>query len=748
MKNVPFIALLLLIANLLSAQKDYNLDFEKSDPATGLPGNWQLGTGGKSKSSYSFIHDSTGAFDGKYCAKLASTPESGTFGAFSMLVPVEFKGETITLKGYIKTENVAQDGWAGLWLRLDGESGSVGFDNMQDRGLKGSHEWKQFEIVLELHKDAQNVVFGGLVVGKGTAWYDNIEVLVDGKPFWQAPARTILKKPAELDTMFHSGSKLLLGQMTPERVHDLVILGKIWGFLKYHHPKVASGDINWDYELFRFLQRYPEGLKARQRDDLLTDWITSLGELPNCRNCNKKIKDEIHLTADLTWLDDAKLSPALRKQLKLVYEHRNQSENFYIDHEKNIGNPKFQHESAYPQFKYPDEGYRLLCVYRFWNIIQYFFPYRDVIGEDWTGVMQEFIPKMIQCKDALSYKLCTRELIGRIHDTHANLWIQDEEMLKYFGEKRPAVQVKFIENQAVVTGYYQAYYGAQTGLLPGDVITAIEGVPVKDLLKQKLPMYPASNLPTKLRDIARDLLRTNANSLHLKVLRGQTESDMEVACFNAVKEEFNMMIDWAYNQPDTCYRFLSPEIGYMYLGTVKQESLAPMMEQFKNTKGIILDCRNYPSDFTVFSLTEYLKAESSEFVYFTNGSVSNPGVFTQTNPIFCGGKNKNPYQGKIVILVNEISQSSAEYHSMAFRSVSGAIVVGSTTAGADGNVSRFSLPGGLNSMISGIGVFYPDGTPTQRVGIVPDFPVLPTIAGVKAGKDEQLDFAREWIMKQ
>ena len=55
---------------------------------------------------------------------------------------------------------------------------------------------------------------------------------------------------------------------------------------------------------------------------------------------------------------------------------------------------------------------------------------------------------------------------------------------------------------------------------------------------------------------------------------------------------------------------------------------------------------------------------------------------------------------------------------MAFRAAGG-IVLGSTTAGADGNVSNIPLPGGLRTMISGIGVFYPDKGPTQRVGIVP-----------------------------
>jgi C-terminal processing protease CtpA/Prc len=72
-----------------------------------------------------------------------------------------------------------------------------------------------------------------------------------------------------------------------------------------------------------------------------------------------------------------------------------------------------------------------------------------------------------------------------------------------------------------------------------------------------------------------------------------------------------------------------------------------------------------------------------------------------------------------VILVDEVSQSQSEYTAMAVRSAGGALVVGSTTARADGNVSQFALPGALRTMISGIGVFYPDKRLTQRVGIFP-----------------------------
>jgi C-terminal processing protease CtpA/Prc len=97
-------------------------------------------------------------------------------------------------------------------------------------------------------------------------------------------------------------------------------------------------------------------------------------------------------------------------------------------------------------------------------------------------------------------------------------------------------------------------------------------------------------------------------------------------------------------------------------------------------------------------------------------------------------------------LIDEVTQSQAEYTTMAFRSSPRTTVIGSTTAGADGNVSQFSLPGGLNTMISGLGIFYPDRKPTQRVGIIPDVPMTPTIAGIRAGQDELLEEALRRIL--
>lgn len=82
---------------------------------------------------------------------------------------------------------------------------------------------------------------------------------------------------------------------------------------------------------------------------------------------------------------------------------------------------------------------------------------------------------------------------------------------------------------------------------------------------------------------------------------------------------------------------------------------------------------------------------------------------------------------------------------MALRAAPRAKVVGSTTAGTYGNVSRLSLPAGMWTFISGLGVYYPDKRPTQRVGIVPDVTVRNTVDGIRRGGDEVLEAALKLI---
>ena len=97
------------------------------------------------------------------------------------------------------------------------------------------------------------------------------------------PAPKAAPEPSAIDRdhEFDTGSKIELptGGLTPQQIENLATLGRVWGFLKYHHPQVTSGQLHWDYELFRVM---PALLAAANRDaanDALAQWIDRLGEL-------------------------------------------------------------------------------------------------------------------------------------------------------------------------------------------------------------------------------------------------------------------------------------------------------------------------------------------------------------------------------------------------------------------------------------------------------------------------------------
>jgi len=396
---------------------------------------------------------------------------------------------------------------------------------------------------------------------------------------------------------------------------------------------------------------------------------------------------------------------------------------------------------------YPDDGFRVLSLYRYWNMIRYYFPNTDIMDKDWDNVMTEYLPRFINAKDELSYEIAALQLIGEIQDTHANLWGGGDVFGSTKGDLRPPFKVKFIEDRLVIVDYYNPEMQDDIGLRIGSVLTKINGIPVEAIVKEKLPYYPASNLPSKLRDLSNDILRSDTNTISIEGVYGTTSFKKELPLFPI--DQLNYYSWYRRGEPDPTYKMLDNNIGYISLANVQQDDPEKMMDAFKDTKGIIIDIRNYPTSFMVFSLGKYLVPSGVDFVKFTKMNLNNPGEFTYTRSLSNGTKSaKNVYQGKVAILVNELSQSQAEYTAMALRVAPKATVIGSTTAGADGNVSTIFLPGGLRTMISGIGIFYPDGSPTQRVGIIPDIEVKPTVKGIMEGRDELLDKAIEVIQNQ
>ncbi len=704
------------------------LTFETTHTGT-MPSGW-----GGGPASTIFVDGET-VHSGKWAARLerAADATGQPFSALTRSMPMDFAGTTIEWRGFLRSENVSE--FMGLWMRQDGDAPNLAFATMQSQQVRGTTEWREYSITFPLHPDGRQLFFGVLLGGTGKVWADDLQLLVDGKPVWDAPKAERPKTPLELDHQYDAGSGISISQLSGTQIANLATLGKVWGFLKYHHPAVTGGTRHWDYELFRVLPKVLTSTNRQASDQVIHEWAQQLGTPPVCDRCAAPKSDQTHLLPDLGWIDSG-VAPALAEWLRAVHRGRSQGRQFYVSQAVNVGNPQFDRDLPYAALTFPDSGYQLLGLYRFWNIIEYWFPYRDQLDEDWDEVLVEFIPRIAAVKDKDAYQLETLALIARVTDTHANLFSAPPELRPPAGSCQLPVITRFVEGQAVVTGYSNATTGPATGLQIGDVIESLDGTLVADLVTRWAPYFPASNQPTRLRDMARVMTRGACATARLAVAR--PAGALEITAQRQPLASVDRQAGNTHDLPGDTFRLLSDQVAYLKLSSVKVTDAGSYVDRSKGTRGLIIDIRNYPSEFVVFALGSLLVQQPTPFARFTAGDLGNPGAFTWSAQTTLPPLQPH-YAGKVVVLVDETSLSQAEYTAMAFRAAPQAIVVGSTTAGADGNVSPIALPGGLRTAISGIGVFYPDKRPTQRVGIVPDVEVRPTIAGIRAGRDEVIE---------
>jgi len=612
--------------------------------------------------------------------------------------------------------------------------------------LNGTTDWVEYKIKLPYNEyTASRLVLGALLVGTGKVWIDNLRLYIDGKPVGEVKSREHNLSKAQRDTAFQKNSLTDSVTVNKQSITNLAILCQVWGFLKYYNNNVIQGNFNMDAELFRVLPSVIKCKNNAQLSTVIEKWVDKVGPPELCINCYRDTEYNVAQEPDYgSIFDKTILNPSLVTKLTFIKNNifsnnalsYNQNIEYYAEINSNgSGNVTFSNELPYSQMTYPDIGYRLLCLFRYWNMIQYFYPYKNLIGKNWNDALTEYIPKFILVSNSEDYDLTVLKLISSLHDTHANIWSNLPALEKFRGHWKLPFIANFIQNKLVITDFYFNDGKIQDLLKRGDIINEIGGKSVNKLINQYLPFTPGSNHSTQLRDMPSTyLLRTKDTEITVKILRDGINKT-----FNIKTLPLERAVDTSQMGTPKEYKVLERNIGYIYPGKYSNGDLPKIMKLFKNTRGIIVDMRCYPLDFMPFTFVPFVKLGDNPFAQASAPDVTYPGLFKFGRLI--GSNGQNQYKNKVVVIVNEQTQSQAEYTTMAFQSSPNVRVLGSTTAGADGDVSAIVLPGGIRTMISGLGIFYPDGTATQRVGVKIDYIVKPTVEGVKTGRDELLDAA-------
>lgn len=535
-------------------------------------------------------------------------------------------------------------------------------------------------------------------------------------------------------------------ELTEEKINDLYLLGKVWGFLKYYHPKIRSGHIDWDMELMGILEPYSKVESEEERDQLLLAWIKGLGVYEDEVSQMNPIDVDIALKPDFDWMD-AFVESSLKEALENIIHTKRGVEQYYVDYSTDGGYIS-KNEKNYDDQEPSNVAIRMLTLFRYWNTYNYYSPYIDITDKPWDDVLKEMIPHFLLDENGDAFVGHLRRLTALTGDEHTYYTERYAEGNSVFGKYYLPLKARYFDDELVLIDSYDSSRSLEKmGLEAGDVLTHIDGKPVEEIYNEMDPFVPTS-YEARNRLYLWDfyLFRTHHINMALTVKR--EDEIMDVKTYTSDFGE--VYLTRHYNTQSKANRSavfedLGEGIVYLNLDNFSEETIDQYQNEILSSKAMIWDLRSYPDYSMVIKLLNLVLAEPLQGITLSEIYPPTPGTFVYNETITIGSNNSKPYEGHIIALVDGHSKSRPEYFAMYIKAMTNGTVIGRSTAGVDGNVSKMILPCHIGVSFTGLGIFYPDGTKTQRIGIIPDMEVDLTLDGLLEGQDEIYEKAVEYL---
>lgn len=400
-------------------------------------------------------------------------------------------------------------------------------------------------------------------------------------------------------------------------------------------------------------------------------------------------------------------------------------------------------EEPYAEASLPGWEHRMLAAFRIWAAFEYFFAYRNLMESDWDEVLAGTIPKLEQVASPRDYVLALAEMVAHSGDSHATL--EGGPVREAFGEAQPPIRTRMIQGRAVITAVLDPHQAS--GLSRGDLILRVDGEDAAQRLT-RLSRFFAGSTPQSLDHILmQHWLAGPPNSRLTLTVQGAAGRPRDITLTR------RLLPPTPWRNGDVV-RILPGNIGYVDLDRLAPQEVEAMFEKLRNTKAIIFDMRGYPRGtgwLIAPRLTDRRKVAAAWFRRPI--AIAPPGLAGDVETLGAGWEflqflpesDKWKYRGRTVLLIDERAMSQAEHLGLFLEAANGTVFIGSRTAGADGDIARFTVPGGITISFSGHEVRHADGRPLQRVGLIPHVEAKPTLRGIRSGRDEVLEAALAWL---
>lgn len=515
----------------------------------------------------------------------------------------------------------------------------------------------------------------------------------------------------------------------------LATLCKIWGAVKYYDPKINKSTLDWDSVLIASIEKTRKTNSRVELDSIFDVLLLS-----------KKGSQKSLLSENLDWVNsDSLISKGNRESLLAVLNNGVDS-NKYVFFHPTIGIPIFQERESKDIDKVET---RLLSLFRFWNTINYYYPYKNLLKEDWNKTLEDFIPKFIEANDKEKYHFALLELVAKIKDSHASL--------DKVPQKRPPFGLKLIDGKLVITTINDSAVCSRGKFKPGMEIVKINNIKVSDAVKQNAKYISLGNETGFNASIGYFLLNQKMEKSPYLV-KQSSEDDLFSYSFITVLKDLKEVDETIMLMEPQFYKKefpkvykptkIDPNTLYFNFAYLNKNNLTSNFKDINNYESLIFDLRCYP-DWIVNEVMNEISCSENPVAKVYSIDQKNPGSIKKDSVmIFKGQNKKNCFEGMIYVLVDHRTFSRAEFFVMCLQSMKNVTVIGEQTAGADGDVTQIGLPGGYVCAFSGLGICYPDNSVSQQSGVKIDIPVKYEISDYVNGVDPALKKAIDFCQSK
>jgi len=371
---------------------------------------------------------------------------------------------------------------------------------------------------------------------------------------------------------------------------------------------------------------------------------------------------------------------------------------------------------------------RLADVIVTWNVFRHFYPYWSESAVDWDLYLRPRLEAEQVEASRAQHQDDLRLLVADARDGHG--YVADT----LSRTQRGSAPILF----AVVEGRLVISASESAEAPVGAEVTAIDGVPVSERLAREMRLL-SGTMQWRESRATRELASCRKDStlrLHFETDGKPREVSLQCSATRPPQE----------TRPAAVSE-LQPGLWYVDLTRATKAEVVSKVAQLADAHGVVFDVRGYPTDAGVAILPHLVAtAEFSRWMHVAKLV----GPFGKSEGWESFGWNLRPatprLRGRIAFLTDGRAISYAESVMGYVRDLQLARVVGGVTAGTNGNVATFRLPGGFTIGFTGMRVTGRDGkTPFHLIGVRPDVAVAPTLAGLRTGRDEVLERGLELV---